>query len=116
MTPPRGADEVRVLEGLREEFFRRHRKDLGRARDAWEGLVGRRDFLMADAGWGEPVRRKRIPKAFRHLPNLYLIPELPHRFRALYSVLRRPGTPIVAVVEWIGDHEEYDDLFGYRTS
>lgn len=116
MTPPQRADEVRAVSGLRETFFRRYAKDRARAQDAWEGLVGRTKFLLADAGWGEPVPRSRIPKRFCDLPNLYLIPELPHRFRALYSVLRRPGTPIHVVVEWIGDHKEYDTLFGYHTS
>lgn len=116
MTPPQRADEVRAIEGLKEAFFHRHGKDQTRAREAWEGLLARKPFLLADPGWGEPVPRSRIPRVFRGLPNLYLIPELPHRFRALYSVLRRPGTPIVVVIEWVGDHKEYDRLFGYHTS
>jgi hypothetical protein len=109
----RGADDVRVVAGLREEFLRRHRKDIARAMSAWDALVARGRFLLEDSTWGQPVPRRRIPRRFRHLPNLYLIPELPHRFRALYSVLRRPGTPVVCVVEWIGDDSEYDELFGY---
>ena len=116
MSSPQRADEVRVVAGLREAYFRRHSKDMARAKDAWAGLLARRDFLLADPGWGEPVPRSRIPRQFRELPNLYLVPELPHRFRALYSVLRRPGTPVHVVIEWIGDHKEYDRLFGYRTS
>lgn len=116
MTPPQRADEVRMVAGLRERFFQQHSKDPARAKAAWQGLVARRPMLLADAGWGEPIPRSRIPPRMRDLPNLYLVPELPHRFRALYSVLRRPGTPIVVVIEWIGDHKEYDKLFGYSTS
>lgn len=42
--------------------------------------------------------------------------DLPHAFRALYSVLTRPGGGFRVVVDWIGDHKEYDRLFGYKTS
>ena len=116
MTPRQRAEDVRAVEGLKERFFRAHSKDLPRAKDAWDGLLARQEFLLADPAWGEPVPKSRIPKPLRHLPNLYLIPELPHRFRALYTVLFRSGTPIIIVIEWIGDHKEYDKLFGYSTS
>lgn len=113
---PTRADGVVTLEGLKEDFFKRHRKDGKRAREAWRGLVARRARLMEDTGTGEPIPRSRWPRPFRDLPNLYLVPELPHRFRVLYTVIRHPREGVLVRIEWVGDHREYDELFGYRTS
>lgn len=111
---PTRADAVVVAEDLKEDFFKRHRKDRKRAEEAWAGLVARRSNLEADTTYGEPVSRRQWPRRFRGLPNLWLIPELPHRFRALYTVVRHPERGVLLRVEWIGDHAEYDALFRYR--
>jgi hypothetical protein len=117
MKPWPEAGDVRVLAGVKSEFFKRHKKDMKRAHEAWDGLVARRAALMRDVQMGEPVPRRLRPKEFQDYHTVYLIPELPHRFRALYEVSSAsPLEPIVVTVIWIGDHTEYDDLFGYRTS
>ena len=117
MTPGMQAGDVRVLEGLKEDFFKRHRKDRKRAREAWAGLVARREALMRDVHMGEPVPKRLRSRAFRDVHTLFLVPELPHRFRALYEVSSAsPLDPVVVTIVWMGDHGEYDRLFGYRTS
>ncbi len=117
MTPKPRADAVVVPAGLKAEFLKRHRKDLRRANEAWAGLVARRSRLLADANSGEPIPTRKRPARFDGHDRVYLIPELPHRFRALYSIDLDLGTrQVLVVILWIGDHEEYDELFGYRTS
>lgn len=117
MTPWPRADDVVVLEGLKDDLFKRHRKNLKRSQDAWAGLVARREALLRDVQVGEPVPKRLRPKEFKQFHTLYLIPELPHRFRALYEVSSAtPVDPIVVTIVWIGDHAEYDALFGYQTS
>lgn len=117
MTPWPRADDVRVIEGLKDDFFKRHKKDLKRAQEAWDGLVARRGALLRDVQLGEPIQKKRRPKNLRDYHTLFLVPELPHRFRAIYEVSSAsPQKPIIVTVVWIGDHAEYDKLFGYRTS
>ena len=111
------AHDVRVLEGLKNDFFKRHRKNRKQAQEAWKGLVARRSALLRDVQMGEPVPKHLRPRDFRNYHTLYLIPELPHRFRALYEVSSSsPLDPIIVTIVWIGDHAEYDRLFGYRTS
>ncbi len=104
---------ARVLAGAKDEFFHRHRKDLPRAEAAWEGLVAKRSALEADTTLGDAIQRKRWPKAFVSLPNLYRL-ELPGAFRTLYTVLYVQGEGHVVRIEWAGDHKEYDRLFGYK--
>lgn len=117
MTPRPRADDVRVIEGLKDDSFNRHKKDGKRAQEAWAGLVARRDALLRDVQLGEPIQTKRRPKQLRDYHTLYLVPELPHRFGAIYEVSSAsPQDPIIVTVVWIGDHAEYDELFGYRTS
>lgn len=117
MTPWPQAEQVRVLAGIKEAFFKRHKKDRRRAQQAWDGLVARRAALMADVQMGEPVPKRMRPKQFSEYHTLYLIPELPHRFRALYEVSSSsPLDAIIVTIIWIGDHHEYDALFGYQTS
>lgn len=48
----------------------------------------------------------------RDYDNLWKL-DLPHAFRAVYTVLTRGERGVVIGVEWIGDHKEYDRLFGY---
>jgi hypothetical protein len=117
MSPPvTPADRVLAQDGLREAFFRRHAKDKRRADDAWAALIGMVPWLLENPLGGEPVRAQQRPARFRGLPNLHLIPELPHRFRALYSFYEHPEHGRLVSIEWVGDHKEYDELFGYRTS
>lgn len=111
------ADDVRVVDDIKKDFFKRHKKNRKRAQEAWDGLVARRAALMRDVQLGEPVPKRLRPKEFDGFHTLYLIPELPHRFRALYEVSSAsPLDPIIVTIIWIGDHDEYDALFGYRTS
>jgi hypothetical protein len=106
---------VEVLDGLKEQFFKRHHRDASRARDAWAGLVRLGAGLERDPFSGTQIPKRLFPKAFRDYDNLWKL-DLPHAFRALYTVLTRPGKEIRVTVDWIGDHKEYDKLFGYSTS
>ncbi len=116
MTWPK-ADDVRVVQGLKDGLFKRHRKDRKRAQEAWAGLIARRDALMRDVQLGEPIPKRLRPKELKDFHTLYLIPELPHRFRAVYEVSSAsPLDPILVTVVWMGDHDEYDALFGFQTS
>lgn len=109
------ACKVAVLEGAKADFLKRHRKDTSRADDAWKALVALGGALAKDSTLGDAIQRERWPKAFKGLPNLYRL-ELPHAFRAIYTVIFIPGTGHLARIEWLGDHKEYDRLFGYSTS
>lgn len=116
MTWP-NAHAVRVLNGLKKQFLKRHERNGKRAHEAWDGLVARRTALMRDVQLGQPIPKRFRPKEFKAYHTLYLIPELPHRFRAIYEVSSAsPLEPIIVTIVWIGDHDEYDALFGYRTS
>ena len=117
MSPWPRAAEVRVVAGLKESLFKRHRKNKKQAEDAWAGLVGRREKMLKDVQHGEPIPKHLRPKPLKEFNTLYLIPELPHRFRAIYEVSSAsPFDPIIVTIIWIGDHSEYDVLFGYSTS
>jgi hypothetical protein len=85
MTPRPGAADVRVLAGLKDRFLRKHRQSKA-AMNAWAGLVAKRQVLLDDAQWGEPIPKRLRPPELRNFGSLYLIPELPHRFRAIYEL------------------------------
>ena len=77
--------------------------------------MARRDALQRDVQSGEPIPKRLRPREFRDFHTLYLIPELPHRFRAVYEVSSASALdPVIVTVDWIGDHDEYDVLFDYR--
>jgi len=60
---------------------------------------------------GDRIRRERVPRSLRHLPNLLRL-ELPDGWRALYTVFgTRHGDSVR--IHWIGDHKRYERLFGY---
>lgn len=61
---------------------------------------------------GDRIPRKRMPKPFRGLPNLFRL-ELPGGWRALYTVASRPTVGTQIRIVWIGDHRRYDRLPGY---
>ncbi len=61
---------------------------------------------------GDRIRRAQIPKRFRGLPNLFRLP-LPGGWRALHTVASSPLTKTEIRVVWIGDHVQYNRLFGY---
>lgn len=106
---------VLVAERLREEFFRKHRKDAARAKQAWKQLVAWVPTLETNPFRGDQTAKKLLPESFRGYENLWRL-ELPNGFRALYSVLGQASGDVIVAVDWIGDHKEYDELFGYSTS
>lgn len=116
MTPPVPADDVRVLLEAREDFFRRHRKGQQRAKEAWASLAAKRGSLLANVGFGALLSGGRLPTFLQGRWPLRVIKGLPHGFRAVYSVFNSETEGLVVQIEWIGDHKEYDDLFGYSTS
>lgn len=107
---------VETVEGLREAFPKRHRKNAPRAREVWASLVSKAPELARDTGLGDAIQRDRWPRAFREHTNLSRL-ELVHGHRALYSVYYDAAVDQhKVVIEWIGTHKEYDELFGYATS
>ncbi len=106
---------VAVLEGAKEDFLHRHRKDKPRASAAWSALVAKGPVLSQNAELGDPIQRDRWPKQFKGWQNLYRL-ELPGGFRALYTVQFVQGEGHLVRLDWVGDHKEYDRLFGYSTS
>lgn len=106
-----GADAVEVIQGLREDLLERHNKDRVRATQAWEALVERAPNLKRDPFFGTQIPKDRFPQRFEAYDNLWKL-DLPHAFRAVYTVLGRPTGGIRVAIEWIGDHGEYERLFG----
>lgn len=113
MNPTRAV--ARVLEGAKDDFFKRHRKARSTALRVWADLVGKGPSLEGDTTFGDSIQRRLWPRQFRDRPNLYRL-ELIGGFRALYTVLFVPGQGHIVRVDWIGDHKEYDRLFGYATT
>ena len=113
MKPTRA--QARVLEGAKQDFFKRHKKDRTRADRAWSELVEKGRFLEQDTTLGDPIERRKWPSRFRDRPNLYRL-SLPNGFRAIYTVLFIQGEGHIVRIDWVGDHKEYDRLFGYSTS
>jgi hypothetical protein len=118
MTPPQRvpADLVAMQEGCKQDFFRRHRKDRERAQAVWASLVAKAPQLQADTAFGPHFQPPKVPPFLRYLHPLRVIKGLPHGFRAVYVVQHDPDDGVVVVIEWVGDHAEYDALFGYATS
>lgn len=106
---------VEVVEGVKEAFFKRNRKDRHRAKEVWDSLVDKGPALAADTTLGEAISRDRWPRQFRDHANLNRL-ELAHAYRALYSVYYDSELDKhKVVIEWVGSHKEYDTLFGYSS-
>ena len=71
--------------------------------------------LVKDPFWGDKIRKELWPKPYRNLPNLFRF-ELPDAHRGVYSVLTYPGCEREIRIVWLGNHKQYDRLFGYATS
>ncbi len=107
-----GVDDVVAAVGLRDDFLKRHRKDRRRAQTAWDAFRLKVALLRSDPFLGTQIPKDRFPAAYARYDNLWKL-DLPHAFRAIYTVIGRPGRHVVVAVDWIGDHDEYDALFGY---
>lgn len=68
--------------------------------------------LENDPTAGDHIAGTRIPPRFARVRNLWRV-ELPGAWRALYTIASYPGRDMEVVIVWIGDHTEYDRLFGY---
>ena len=60
---------------------------------------------------GDRIRRDRVPRSLRQLPNL-LRPELPDGRRALYTVFGTQRADSVRI-HWVEDHRRYERLFAF---
>lgn len=116
MTPPIPAHVVAVAVGVEDDFRKRHGKNGARASAAWAGLVAKRSALQADIDFGPWFKPPKVPRFLKDLGALHVPKGLPHGFRAVYSVFKDPVDGLVVQIEWVGDHQEYDTLFGYATT
>lgn len=110
---PTPGDFVAVQEGIKANFFARHKKDAARAKHVWASLVAKRRLLLSDTSFGPVFLPPQTPAFLRHLHVLRVIKGLPYAFRAVYVVENHPTYGIQVSIEWVGDHREYDRLFGY---
>ena len=69
--------------------------------------------LASDPGAGQRVPRHMVPSRFALYGVIFRI-SLPDGWRALYAVASKKDRRASVVIVWIGDHQEYDRLFGYR--
>ncbi|HLF16602.1 MAG TPA: hypothetical protein VI796_04125 [Candidatus Thermoplasmatota archaeon] len=106
-------DLVAVREGCKEDFLKRHAKGKGRAREVWASLVAKAPQLQADTSFGPIFSPPRLPAFLKHVWPLRVVKGLPHAFRGVYTVVRNDEDGIVVRIEWVGDHGEYEALFGY---
>lgn len=88
---------VEVEEGAKEDFLRRHARDAKRAAEAWKALVRMGTALERDPFFGTQIPKDRFPKRLKDDPNLWKL-DLPHAFRAVYTVMGRSGAPRLRVV------------------
>ncbi len=70
------------------------------------------DRLAVEPYFGDRIPRRRVPKPFQSLPNLFRT-ELSGGWRALYTVAGAQAEHLEVRILWIGDHKRYDRLFGY---
>ena len=82
--------------------------DLARQKEI-RRLAGR---LQAEPFLGDRIQRRRVPKSFHPLPNLFRL-ALSGGWRALYTVGGAPTERLEVRILWIGDHKRYERLFGY---
>lgn len=48
---------VQAVDGIKEDFLKRHRKNRHRAREVWADLVEKKPFLEQDTGLGDAIPR-----------------------------------------------------------
>lgn len=65
------AASVEVLDGLKEQFFKRHQGGIARAREVWAALVRIGEVLERDPFSGTQVPKRLFPKPFRAYDNLW---------------------------------------------
>lgn len=92
-------------------------KDVAKLPEAVQRMLRTKikSLLLADPFWGDRIRRELWPKKFKDLPNLFRF-ELPEAHRGIYSILTYPGQEREIRIVWLGNHKQYDRLFGYSTS
>ena len=108
--------EVRVfLKGQAKESYLELKKiDDKEAKSILNSVDRIKDILRENPQYGDPIRKKLIPKEFIELgiKNLYRV-ELSNFWRMLYT-LEGNQIEILVFVLKITDHKDYDKLFGYK--
>lgn len=72
----------------------------------------KRDLIKANPFYGDNIEKKKIPKLYYDVPNLWRV-ELTGYWRMLYTI-RGDEVQIVCFILDIMDHKEYNKKFGYK--
>lgn len=74
------------------------------------------ELLKQDPHFGEPIKSKQIPKWFLEKYNLKFLfkVRLADYWRLLYTITGTGKIEIVIVIIEFVDHEEYNDIFGFK--
>ncbi len=108
--------EVRVkLKGQAQEAYLELKKRRDReSQSILRSILRVFDILKENPQFGEPIRKRLIPQKFIEMgvQNLYRA-ELSNYWRMLYT-LEGSQIEIFCFILSIGDHKEYNKLFGYK--
>ena len=74
------------------------------------------ELLKQDPHFGEPIKSKQIPKWFLEKYNLKFLLKvrLADYWRLLYTITGTGEIEIVIVIVEFINHEEYNDIFGFK--
>lgn len=108
--------EVRIfLKGqAKESYLELKKKDDKESKSILNSVERIKDILKDNPQYGDPIKKKLIPKEFLSLgiKNLYRV-ELSNFWRMLYT-LEGNRIDILVFVLKIIDHKDYNKLFGYK--
>ena len=108
--------EIRILlKGqAKESYLKLKKRDDKDSRTLLKSIERVRDILKENPQFGNPIKKKMIPKSFKKIGinNLYRV-ELSNYWRMLYTI-EGNQVEILLFVLSIMDHKEYNKLFGYR--
>lgn len=98
----------------KESYLELKKRDDKEAKSILNSIERVRDILKENPQYGNPIKKKLIPKEFIEsgIKNLYRV-ELSNFWRMLYT-LEGNQIEIFVFVLKITDHNNYNKLFGYR--
>ena len=70
------------------------------------------ESLRGNAFVGNPISRKKWPKEYRNLDNLYLLKI--KNYRLLYTIIKKEEQLYATIHDFL-THTKYDRLFGYHS-
>ena len=104
--------KIKLIGQAKESYLKLKRRTDKESITILNSIDRLKEILRNNPQYGDPIAKRLIPKEYKNIKNLYRA-ELSNYWRMVYTIEGNEVEIFLFILN-IGNHKNYDKLFGYK--